>query len=156
MANAITPEQLARAGTEAANQCALMCWAASSGIVELKSLFAIPNGEQRSAVTGARLKAQGVKRGIPDLFLPVMRNGKGGLWIELKKVGGIVSSDQQQWLEQLAFSGYATRVCFGWIEARDCLLEYLGYVWQDAVFVHKEVKQTVQFNTVSNPSEWMK
>ena len=33
-------------------------------------LHAIPNGGNRSAVTGARLKAEGVKRGIPDLFLP--------------------------------------------------------------------------------------
>lgn len=122
----ITPEQLAKVGTEAAHQCALMCWIALTAIPELKLLFAIPNGEQRSAVTGARLKAQGVKRGIPDLFLPVMRNGKGGLWIELKKVGGVVSDDQQWWLEQLALKGYATRVCFGWEEARHALLEYLN------------------------------
>lgn len=151
----ITPEQLARVGTEAAHQCALMCWAASSGIVELKLLFAIPNGEQRSAVTGARLKAQGVKRGIPDLFLPVMRNGKGGLWIELKKVGGIVSENQWQWLEQLEFGGYATRVCFGWIEAKDCLLEYLQVpMIQVTNPQYGEYIKGEWLNCKSNPNEW--
>ncbi len=123
MSKSITPEQLAKAGTEHSHQCALFCWAAI--IPELRTMFAIPNGEQRSAVTGARLKAAGVKAGVPDIFLPVARNGKHGLWIELKTIKGVVSEKQSEWLEQLAQQGYATRVCFGWEMARDCLLEYL-------------------------------
>lgn len=125
MSNPITPEQLARVGTEAAHQCALMCWAASSGIVELKWLFHIPNGGSRHIAEAGKLKAMGVKSGVPDLFLPIMRNGRGGLWIELKKIGGIVSKEQCDWIVLLVDQGYAARICYGWIEARDALLQYL-------------------------------
>ena len=123
----ITPEQIAKAGTEHSHQVALFVWAQQSGIPELKWLFAIPNGGPRTAIAGAKLKAEGVKPGVPDLFLPVPRGSKFGLWIELKKPKGIVSNEQHKWLEFLSIRGYATRVCFGWQEARDALKEYLGY-----------------------------
>lgn len=123
----ITPEQLCKSGTEAGHQAALFCWAASSGIPELKWLFHIPNGGSRHIAEATKLKAMGVKRGVPDIFLPVRAKSFIGLWIELKKpIKGIVSNEQDEWLDYLAKQGYATRVCFGWMEARDCLLEYLG------------------------------
>lgn len=36
-------------------------------------LFAIPDGGRRDAVTGAHLKAEGVRAGVPDMFLAVPR-----------------------------------------------------------------------------------
>lgn len=120
----ITPEQIART-SEHSHQVALFAFAAQSGIPELRLMFAIPNGEQRSAMTGAKLKAAGVKAGVPDIFLPVARNGFHGLWIELKIKGGVVSEKQYEWLAKLSEQGYATRVCFGWLEAKQELLEYL-------------------------------
>jgi len=33
-------------------------------------IFAIPNGEKRSISVAKRLKAEGVVRGIPDLYIP--------------------------------------------------------------------------------------
>lgn len=149
----ITPEQLCRSGSEDGHQLALFCWCATSGIPELKWLFHIPNGGSRHIAEAGKLKAMGVKSGVPDIFLPIGRNGFKGLWIELKKpVKGIVSKEQHEWLDFLFTQGYATLVCFGWIEARDCLLEYLGYVWQDAAFVHKEVKQTI---SITQYGEWL-
>jgi len=128
----ITPQQLARANKESSHQSALFCWAASSGIAELKWLFHIPNGGSRHIAEAAKLKAMGVKRGVPDIFLPVRSANFIGLWIELKKpIKGIVSDEQDEWLDYLMKQGYATRVCFGWEEARDALLEYLGVVWID-------------------------
>lgn len=122
----ITPEQLAKSGSEDGHQAALFCWAALSGIPELKWLFHIPNGGSRHIAEASKLKAMGVKSGVPDIFLPVGRNSFKGLWIELKKpIKGIVSDDQNKWLAFLSEQGYATRVCFGWIEARDALLQYL-------------------------------
>ncbi len=121
----ITPEQIART-SEHSQQVALFAFAAQSGIPELRLMFAIPNGEQRSAMTGAKLKAAGVKAGVPDIFLPVARNGFHGLWIELKIKSGVVSPKQQEWLVKLSEQKYATRVCFGWEEARNALLDYLG------------------------------
>lgn len=123
----ITPEQLARSGSEDGHQLALFCWAATSGIPELKWLFHIPNGGSRHIAEASKLKAMGVKSGVPDIFLPVVgKFSSKGFWIELKKpIKGIVSKEQDEWLDFLSDQGYATRVCFGWIEARDCLLEYL-------------------------------
>ena len=136
MAKPITPEQLAKAGSEDALQKALFCWASTSGIPELKWLFHIPNGGSRHIAEAGKLKAMGVKRGVPDIFLPIGRNGFKGLWVELKKPKtGIVSDDQQEWLDFLTNEGYATRVCFGWEEVKTALLEYLGYVWVDQRFV---------------------
>lgn len=123
----ITPEQLCRSGSEDGHQAALFCWCALSGIPELKWLFHIPNGGSRHIAEASKLKAIGVKSGVPDIFLPVAgRFSSKGLWIELKKpIKGIVSKEQHEWLEYLGSQGYANRVCFGWIEAKDALLEYL-------------------------------
>jgi hypothetical protein len=122
----ITPEQLAKSGSEDGHQAALFCWAASSGISELKWLFHIPNGGSRHIAEASKLKAMGVKAGVPDIMLAITRANFAGLFIELKKPKGIISDQQHDWLEHLTCQRYATRVCFGWIEARDCLLEYLG------------------------------
>lgn len=127
----MTPEQLARAGTEEAHQTALFCWAAIEAQAqrhpELRLLFAIPNGGLRDKITAAKLKAQGVKSGVPDMMLPVRRGAYNGLFIELKKTGGAASTDQKSWLSLLASNGYATRLCVGWEMARDTILEYLSW-----------------------------
>ena len=127
MAKHLTPEILARSGSEDGNQIALFSWCATSGIPELKWLFHIPNGGSRHIAEASKLKAMGVKRGVPDIFLPVRTINFIGMWIELKKpIKGIVSGEQDKWLDYLSKQGYATRVAFGWEEARDALLEYLG------------------------------
>ena len=46
-------------------------------------LFAIPDGGRRDAVTGAHLKAEGVRAGGPDMFLAVPRQNAPGLFPEL-------------------------------------------------------------------------
>lgn len=72
-------------------------------------IIAIPNGGNRDAVTGARLKAEGVKAGTPDLFIPELR-----LWLEMKRQkGGAVSSVQKRMAEALRGSGYAVEVARG-------------------------------------------
>lgn len=144
----MTPEQLAAAGTEHAHQCALMCWAADMAVAEprLKLLFAIPNGGERNPVVAARLKAEGVKAGVPDLMLPVSCETQAqhhhpdrpatlvttvvrwhGLFIEMKKPkDGKVSDKQGKWHADLTAQGYKVVTCWGWEEARDTLLWYLG------------------------------
>lgn len=104
-------------------------WAAyeSAAHPELCMLYAIPNGGKRDRVTGARLKATGVKAGVPDMCLPVARGGYHGLYIELKrKKGGQVSDLQWNWLRDLIQYGYKAVVCKGFDEARAAILDYLG------------------------------
>ena len=49
----------------------------------LRLMFAIPNGGDRHEVVAAKLKAEGVKPDVPDIFLPVARCGFNGLFFRL-------------------------------------------------------------------------
>ena len=97
-------------------------------IPELAWLFAIPNGGHRSKRTAALLKLTGVKRGVPDIFLPLPRNGYHGLWIEMKSLAKSArpSPEQLEWIQYLEAQGYQAVVCHGFESARDTILEYLG------------------------------
>lgn len=101
---------------EEVEQTCLFRWAAYSlgAHPELKLLHAIPNGGKRSKSEAARMKAAGVKAGVPDMFLPVARGGSHGLYIELKRIkGGRVSAEQLAWMEELTREGYTCAVCHG-------------------------------------------
>jgi len=114
--------------TEAQEQTALFKWAEFNArvIPELTLLFHIPNGGKRDVITASRLKAQGVKSGVPDLFLPVPRGSYHGLFVEMKKIGGTISDKQGEWIPALAAQGYKTVVCQGWVEAADMIKRYLN------------------------------
>ena|ERR1700761_2352520 len=130
MAN-ITPEQLARSGTEHGHQAALFAWAASqiNKYPDLKWLFAIPNGGQRSASQGAQLRAEGVKRGVPDIMLPIPRSDRMhfcGLFIEMKIGNNTQTQEQIDYFKFLSGAGYHCVLCYSWTEARDEILKYLN------------------------------
>jgi hypothetical protein len=114
---------------EHAEQVLLMQWWALShqqfGIPE-QLLFAIPNGGERNIIVAARMKKEGVRAGVPDLFLAVPRGEFHGLFIEMKKPkGGRVSKNQSSMMKLLAAQGYASKVCCGWVEARVEIERYL-------------------------------
>ena len=93
---------------------------------ELAMLYAIPNGGKRAIKTAVALKKQGVKRGVPDMCLPVSRGGYHGLYIELKRVkGGTVSDEQREWIAALNTQGYKAIVCHGAEEAIEQIRGYL-------------------------------
>ena len=112
--------------TEHQEGVALMQWAQFHSIAR-KFLFHIPNGGARAIATARNLKAEGVKPGIPDYFLPYPSNGRPGLFIELKRQkGGVVSPEQKEWIRRLKSVGYAVHVAKGWEECVKIILEYLG------------------------------
>lgn len=97
---------------------------------ELALAFAIPNGGQRNKITAAKMKAEGTKAGIPDIFLPVARQGCHGLWVEMKATypngkRGTTSPEQRRWIKALADQGYRVVVCYDWQEAYQVMVEYL-------------------------------
>ena len=78
-------------------------------------IFAIPNGEARSRSAGARLKAEGVSAGVPDLFIPAWNT-----WIEMKRSkGGSVSEKQKDWIGYLESVGHQVFVCKGADSAKE-------------------------------------
>ena len=130
----ITPEQLAAAGTEHAHQTAVMCWAAINRATypELVLLHAIGNGGERNVIVASRMKAEGVKAGIPDLHLPVARRGYISLYIEMKKPdrvnhkNGGLSDEQVELIALLRQHTNCVLVCYTWAEAARGLAGYLG------------------------------
>lgn len=117
------------APTEADEQTALFSWAAYNRrkYPELELLFHIPNEGKRTVINGARLKAQGMKPGVPDICLPVPNLKYTALYIELKRRnGGKVSDAQRGWIAALNRVGCRAVVCHGWDEAREEIESYLG------------------------------
>lgn len=146
------PDDLSKKNSEHGHQTALFSWAAvitNVGITaHLKKMFAIPNGGKRDAATAANLVAEGVRKGVPDLMLPVpvvvwhenkaalwdmfgdtvlTNNAISGLFIEMKKPNkGRESEEQKQRIAELRRDGYAVKTCRTWREARDVIVAYLG------------------------------
>lgn len=114
--------------TEYDEQAALIEWAdlASKKYPELKWLHSINNGAYVSMGVAVKLKRAGTRRGIPDLSLPVARNGYHGLYVEMKRIkGGRVDPDQEACHAFLRDAGYRVEVCKGWEAAKTEILDYL-------------------------------
>lgn len=134
----VLPEDLA-GDSEHSQQVALFAWAALnvSRYPPLAYMFAIPNGGLRDVRTATNLKAEGVKSGVYDIFLPTDSYCKDmdgyyyGCFIEMKiekyrthKNGGC-SDEQIKFGGYVENAGYFTAVCYSWEEARDILIKYL-------------------------------
>lgn len=75
-------------------------------------IYAIPNGGQRNAIVAAKLKAEGVTAGIPDLHIPIARNGYHSLYIEMKNgKQGRLSEHQKHTIQLLQDAGHRVVVC---------------------------------------------
>jgi len=121
----LTPEQIAAPGTESAHQKALFAWVAQqTDYPELKLAFSIPNGGLRDKVTAARLKAEGCKAGVWDIFLPVPRGQWHGLFIEMKVGNNKLTRAQAKFRFDL-IDNYRLMICYSWDEARDGMLRYM-------------------------------
>lgn len=114
--------------SESVEQQCLFRWATfmTREYPELDLMFHIPNGGKRNITTAIRLKAEGVKAGVPDIYLPAARGDFHGLFIELKKLkGGKTTEYQDYWLQSLIDQGYQAIVCKGWDEASKAIVNYL-------------------------------
>jgi len=90
--------------------------------------MSIPNGGKRDPRVAAQMKREGVLAGAPDLFLAEPRGDKHGLFIEMKKIGGRTSNNQDLVFDKLRQKGYAVLVCEG---ADAAYGEFLRYVYGD-------------------------
>jgi hypothetical protein len=113
--------------SEHQEQKALIQWCAlqHKRLPGIERLYAIPNGGSRSKATAGKLKAEGVRKGVFDLCLPVARGGFFGLYIEMKSSDGSVSPEQRVEYDRLWRDGYFADVCFGMDQARYRIEWYL-------------------------------
>lgn len=132
----ITPQQVARSGTEFAEQTALFQWCALNvgKYPDLKWYYAIKNEEKSgSVIRGNRSRISGTKKGVSDTCLPVKRGAYSGLYLELKRLSlkpkkkgrGGVSDEQLEFGAFVQSQGFGFVVCYGWEEAAKILVQYL-------------------------------
>ncbi|MTI12368.1 VRR-NUC domain-containing protein [Sansalvadorimonas verongulae] len=92
--------------------------------------YHVPNGGHRHKATAAKLKAEGVKAGVPDIKVALARGGFFGLYVEMKAKAphsSAVSPKQKEWLARLAGAGYCTRICKGYGEFKAVIDEYMSW-----------------------------
>ena len=102
---------------------------------ELSTIYAVPNGEYRPIAVAKRLKAEGVRAGVPDICLPVGKPiwiGRydriyfNALYIEFKAPKGRLSKVQRIVGHNLAVYGNLVVVAWGFEAARDAVISYLA------------------------------
>lgn len=116
-------------------------------VPEVQWAFHVPNGGHRHVAVAAQMKAQGTKRGVPDILIPlpsaVPMDGRSqalyekvngitahthycGLAIELKVGKNKQSDEQVKWQARFQQSGWRAVVCYGWEAAAKETLVYFG------------------------------
>lgn len=86
--------------------------------------FSIPNGGMRNVIVAKKLKAEGVKAGVADLFLMIPNKIFHGLFIEVKTPVGRQQPSQKDF-EKIAFdSGYCYEVVRSLDDLINCLETY--------------------------------
>lgn len=115
-------------GSEHDEQTALFNWARLTAVEwpALAWMFAIPNGGERHPLVAVKLRDEGVRAGVPDMFLPAPVAPWHGLFIELKAGRNKTTEQQTEWLAALRAAGYQTVVSYGWEAAARDILDYLG------------------------------
>jgi hypothetical protein len=140
-----TVEKQKRIGipTEHEEQARLIAWTEFMEHLypELRWIYAVPNGglrpykeyhdnhgrKKRYSTESNKLKAEGVKAGVPDLCLPIRKSIYTDLYIEMKRIsGGKLSDDQEAWLNHLLSQGKCAVICKGCEAAQQVILHYLN------------------------------
>lgn len=88
-------------------------------------IFAIPNGGKRGKAAAGKLKAEGVRPGVLDLFLPLARGGYFGLFIEMKALDGRLSPEQAIEIGLLTDDRYLALTAYGMQAGIDILEWYM-------------------------------
>lgn len=116
------------ARSEHLEQVALFEWAAyyASKWPCLALMYSYPISGLRNIVVAKKLRAEGAKPGVPDIFLPFATPYSHGLYIELKRVGGPKPTKTQlDFHARLRGRGYTVSVCYGCDEAIRVIQGYL-------------------------------
>lgn len=104
-------------------------------------IFAIPNGSNKSKKARGEFKAEGLRAGVPDLFIPIASKKYHGLFIEMKRIqGSVTSKEQVAWIALLNKQGYKAVICKGAAVAIDEIKEY----FRESNGLHKD-QGTLEF-----------
>jgi len=102
-------------------QCAFFEWLKLAYPEIYKITFAIPNGGKRDIGTATKLKKEGVKAGVPDIFIAHANSVAHGVFIEMKSRKGRVTEAQFKMHELLEQNGYHVYICNRWTLAKEII-----------------------------------
>lgn len=126
--------------TEAEEQAEVIRWAKLQvhNFPELALLYHVPNEGRHNVAYRSKLARMGLKKGIPDLVLPVPNGQYHALYIEMKKSDGHISDirpDQIEKIKLLTNYGNRAVVAYGYMQAINEILRYLrdGYKAADQI-----------------------
>lgn len=91
---------------------------------KIQKFTSIPNSTYTPSFNQRRKNTNmGLRRGLPDLLIITK---KTALFIELKRMRrGIVSQEQQEWIDALTSVGVKAFVCRGFDEAKECVDRFI-------------------------------
>lgn len=123
-----------RSEEEIHRACVRWADAQAGAMTELRALFHVPNGGKMPYGAAGKLKGMGLRKGVPDLCLPVVkpiledgeRRSAGGLWIELKSKKGRLRDSQKAWRDRLLQYGHAWALCRSLTGFQVCITDYLA------------------------------
>jgi len=112
--------------SEHLEQKAFFDWAALSKIPGIELMYAVPNGGHRHQAVAKKLKAEGVKPGVPDVSWPIPKGGFVGLAIEFKFDDNNCGKEQRERITRLQQEGWCVAVCWNWKAAARLVQGYAG------------------------------
>ena len=111
---------------------------------ELGNIFSIPNGAWYGTDTelnirmAAKMKREGLRKGVPDLFLAYPSNKYHGMFIEFKKdASQKLKPEQAEWIKKLSAVKYVCAIVYTLDDAIQVTLRYL----QKGLYAPKEQKK---------------
>lgn len=108
-------------------------------VKELKWMHSSLNGamlygtEKQRAIQWNKLKAQGAKKGVHDIFLPKARGVYFGMFVEMKFGKNKMTAEQIEYAKDLAADGYCMFICYNSGEAIDAVKMYLNLKVGDSI-----------------------
>lgn len=93
---------------------------------QLAFIYAIPNGGARHPAVAGKLKAEGVKRGVSDVCVPIPSLNKHGAYFEMKFGKNKLSPEQLKFADFIKSQGYYYETVWGSDEMLTGIEFYLG------------------------------
>ena len=91
----------------------------------LKNIYHAANEGKRNPATGKRMVSEGLKKGVPDLCLPVPRGSYGALYIDMKIKPNKPTQAQEECIRDFRSAGNLVCVCYSAEEAIKIIERYL-------------------------------
>jgi len=112
--------------TEHEIQVSFFQWLALAYPNAYRVTWATPNAAKRSYRMVTAMKAEGLRSGVPDVFMAMPRGKFHGLFLEFKSHAGKLTENQTIYVTNLRSEGYQVEVVHTLLEAMSIVVPYLG------------------------------